>query len=124
MWTHEILKDIWNGENIPEDWRTNIPMPVYKQKGDVLECGKHRGIKLLEHLLKDTYESITTMVRTPQGTSEEFGVKAGLHEGSSLSPLLFIIVLDVVSEECGGGLLWEIKAEINIFLISYYFSQY
>ncbi|XP_047497766.1 uncharacterized protein LOC125044848 [Penaeus chinensis] len=39
---------------------------------------------------------------TPQGTSE-----VGLHQGSSLSPLLSIIVIDVVSEECGEGLLWE-----------------
>ncbi|XP_063591871.1 uncharacterized protein LOC134768959 [Penaeus indicus] len=41
-----------SGENIPEDWRTSILVPVYKQKSDVLECGNHRGIKLLEHLLK------------------------------------------------------------------------
>ncbi|XP_063597249.1 uncharacterized protein LOC134773932 [Penaeus indicus] len=52
MWTHKILKKIWNGENIPEDWRTSILVPVYKQEGDVLECGNHRGMKLLEHLLK------------------------------------------------------------------------
>ncbi|XP_063590237.1 craniofacial development protein 2-like [Penaeus indicus] len=91
MWTHEI----WNGENIPEDWRTSILVPIYKQNGDVLKCGNHRGIKLLEHLLKDTYESVIIMVRTPQGTSEEFEVNVGLHQGSSLSPLLFIIVIDV-----------------------------
>ncbi|XP_047480602.1 uncharacterized protein LOC125033263 [Penaeus chinensis] len=146
-----------------KDWGTSILVPVYKEKSNVLECGNHRGIKLLEYLLKvkekildqkirevvdignmqlaldrgearqilvprelvywclpkkgvpeylinivkDTYESVTTMVRTPQGTSEEFEVKVGLHQGSSLSPLLFIIVIDVVSEECGGGLLWE-----------------
>ncbi|XP_063592180.1 craniofacial development protein 2-like [Penaeus indicus] len=48
----EYRRQIWNGENIPEGWRTSILVSVYKQKGDVLECGNHRGIKLLEHLLK------------------------------------------------------------------------
>ncbi|XP_047500164.1 uncharacterized protein LOC125046432 [Penaeus chinensis] len=47
------------------------------------------------------------MVRTPQGTSEDIEVRVSLHQGSILSPLLFILVIDVVSEECGGGLLWE-----------------
>ncbi|XP_063584686.1 uncharacterized protein LOC134762244 [Penaeus indicus] len=28
MWTHDILKKIWNGENILEDWRTSILVPV------------------------------------------------------------------------------------------------
>ncbi|XP_047482494.1 uncharacterized protein LOC125034637 [Penaeus chinensis] len=40
-----------------------------------------------------SYESVTTMVRTPQGTLEEFEVKVGLYQGSSLSPLIFIIVI-------------------------------
>ncbi|XP_063611341.1 uncharacterized protein LOC134785023 [Penaeus indicus] len=52
MWTHEILEKIWNGENIPELWRTSILVPLYREKGDVLEYGNHRGIKPLERLLK------------------------------------------------------------------------
>jgi len=27
-------------------------LPIYKGKGDPIECGSHRGTKLLEHVIK------------------------------------------------------------------------
>ena len=38
------------------------------------------------------YEKARTTVRTKQGSSEEFEVKVGVHQGSVLSPLLFVAV--------------------------------
>ncbi len=37
---------------IPEDWKNSITVPIYKEKGDALECGKYRGVRLLEHGMK------------------------------------------------------------------------
>jgi len=37
---------------IPEDWNLSVVLPVYKGKGDPMECGSYRGIKLLEHAMK------------------------------------------------------------------------
>ena len=37
---------------MPEDWKQSEIVPIYKQKGDPLECGNYRGIKLLEHGMK------------------------------------------------------------------------
>ena len=41
---------------IPNDWNKsyliNVYNNVYKDKGDALECGSYRGIKLLEHAMK------------------------------------------------------------------------
>ena len=46
-------------------------------------------------------------MRTPvQGYSEEFEVK-GVHQGSVLSPLLFMIVLEALSREFPCGVPWE-----------------
>ena len=160
-------------------------MPIYKQKGDPLECGNYRGIKLLEHgmkilekiierrlrktveidpmqfgfmpgrgtldaiftfqqiqeklqekrkelfttfvdlekaydrvqrdlvywsprkrkvpeklvrLVKATYKKATTVVRTAHVKTGQFEIEVGLHQGSGLSPFLFTIVLDTISE--------------------------
>ena len=37
------------------------------------------------------YEAAKTTVRTSDGNSDSFEVKVGLHQGSVLSPLLFVI---------------------------------
>ena len=38
--------------SIPEDWKSSVVLPIYKGKGDPMECGPYRGIKLLEHAMK------------------------------------------------------------------------
>jgi len=37
---------------IPEDWKSSVVLPIYKGKGDPMECVSDRGIKLLEHAIK------------------------------------------------------------------------
>ena len=54
------------------------------------------------------YEGSRTKVRVGSGTSDEFGVRVGVHQVSVLSPLLFPIVVDVVREHAREGLLNEI----------------
>ena len=49
-----------------------------------------------------TYKNARTVVLTDDGVSEEFEVGVGLHQGSALSPLLFIIVMDRVSRKVRG----------------------
>ena len=45
------------------------------------------------------YEGAQTVVRTTEGDSKAFNVKVGLHQGSVLSLLLFVIVMEMISRE-------------------------
>ena len=40
------------GEHAPDEWCDNLTIPLYKGKGDALQCGKYRGLRLLEHGMK------------------------------------------------------------------------
>ena len=44
-----FVKGLLMGENMPESWKRSTIFPLYKGKGNVLECGNYRTIKLLEH---------------------------------------------------------------------------
>ena len=59
-------------------------------------------------LVQSMYKDVRSRVRVGSGYSEEFGVKVGVHRGSVLSPLLFIIVLEVLSREFQTGCPWEL----------------
>jgi len=37
---------------MPNEWRTSIVIPLYKDKGDIQDCNNYRGIKLLSHTMK------------------------------------------------------------------------
>jgi hypothetical protein len=178
---------------------------VYKGKGDALECGSYRGIKLLDHVMKvlerviekkvrskvvindmqfgfrpgrgttdaifivrqvqerylekkrdlwmafvdlekafdrvprevvwwalrslgveewlvtvirAMYEGVTTAVRMKNGESGSFEVKVGVHQGSVLSPLLFIMVLEALSKEFCVGVPWELFYADDLCLIA------
>ena len=53
------------------------------------------GVRMVE----GTYDKTTARVVVGEGASEEFEVKIGLRQGSVLSPLLFIAVLDLISRK-------------------------
>ena len=64
------------------------------------------------------YERARTVVRTKQGYSTEFEVKVGVHQGSVLSPLLFVAVMEVVTWGVKEGLPWELLYADDLVLVA------
>ena len=61
----------------------------------------------LVQVVMSMYEGARTVVRASFGNSESFPVRVGVHQGSVLSPLLFIMVMEAVTKYSKSGLPWE-----------------
>ncbi|KAK3526810.1 hypothetical protein QTP70_033548 [Hemibagrus guttatus] len=63
-------------------------------------CMRKSGVaEKYVRVVQDMYERSRTVVRCAVGQTEEFKVEVGLNQGSALSPFLFAIVMDQLSEE-------------------------
>ena len=191
---HDLAAAIICDGKVPSDWEQSFIVCLYKGKGDTLERGNYRGLKLTEQVMKilerivdglirqlvsiddsqfgfvpgrgttdaifvvrqlqekylavnkrlylafvdlekafdrvprkviwwalrklgveewivrlvqGMYTNVRSRVHVGEGYSEEFEVKVGVHQGSVLSPLLFILVLEALSREFRSGVSWE-----------------
>ena len=55
------------------------------------------------------------VVRTVDGNSSSFEVKVGMHQGSTLSPLLFVIVMEAISMRYGDGAGNTVEENSSVF---------
>ena len=200
----DLLQKIFEQEKMPEEWRDSVIVPIFKEKGDIQDCGNYRGIKMISHtmkiweriigrrlreetsieeqfgfmpgrgttdaivaatqviekhremqkalhlvfidlekaydrvprqevgmclreqgvpekyvrLLKDTYEDARTQVKTSIGLTGKITVRVRLHQGSSLSPYLFDMILDVMSGASKSSPPWCMLFADDIVLCS------
>ena len=72
--------------------------------------------EILVKVVISLYEVSKTKVKVGSKLSEEFDVVVGVHQGSVLSPLLFAIVVAVVTENARESLMKEVLYADNLVL--------
>ena len=48
----QLCQRVLDGKGVPDNWKTSVVVSIFKGKGDVMNCGSYRGVKLLEHGMK------------------------------------------------------------------------
>ncbi|KAK3528885.1 hypothetical protein QTP70_012078 [Hemibagrus guttatus] len=82
-------------------------------------CMRKSGVaEKYVRVVQDMYERSRTVVRCAVGQTEEFNVEVGLHQGSALSPFLFAIVMDQLSEEVRQKSPWTMMFADDIVICS------
>ncbi|KAK3538755.1 hypothetical protein QTP86_015646 [Hemibagrus guttatus] len=82
-------------------------------------CMRKSGVaEKYVRVVQDMYERSRTVVRCAVGQTEKFNVEVGLHQGSALSPFLFAIVMDQLSEEVRQESPWTMMFADDIVICS------
>ncbi|KAK3507571.1 hypothetical protein QTP70_028647 [Hemibagrus guttatus] len=118
----EVLEDL---PPAPAKNQTRVPLPDLEKAYDRVPreelwyCMRKSGVaEKYVRVVQDMYERSRTVVRCAVGQTEEFKVEVGLHQGSALSPFLFAIVMDRLSEEVRQESPWTMMFADDIVICS------
>ena len=50
-----IINKLSDGDNIPDDWKNSITLPIFKGKGNAMKCGNYSEVRLQEHSEQNTF---------------------------------------------------------------------
>ncbi|KAK3543455.1 hypothetical protein QTP70_020933, partial [Hemibagrus guttatus] len=120
----EFLASLFNrvleSEKMPEEWRRNLEKAYDRvPREELWYCMRKSGVaEKYVRVVQDMYERSRTVVRCAVGQTEEFNVEVGLHQGSALSPFLFAIVMDQLSEEVRQESPWTMMFADDIVICS------
>ncbi|XGW10232.1 hypothetical protein V3C99_012037 [Haemonchus contortus] len=64
------------------------------------------------------YTSPKSRVQTAAGTSTDFPISVGVHQGSALSPLLFVVVMDAITKDLQKPAPWTLLYADDVMLAS------
>ena len=69
-------------------------------------------------IVQDIYDDSITVVRCAVGVTEGFKVNVGLHQGSTLSPCLFAMVMDRITDDIREEAPWTMMFADDIVICS------
>jgi hypothetical protein len=87
-WMTELFNTIVLEGKIPTDWSKSWIVGIYKGKGDAMECGSYRGIKLLEHTMKVFERVMESRIRDRVDIDE---MQFGFRPGKGTTDAIFIV---------------------------------
>ena len=86
-------------------------------RAEVWNCLRMKGVpEGYVRLIQDMYRRCTTQIRCATGVTMDFEVNVGVHRGSVLSPLLFNIVMDFLTEEVRLEAPWNMMFADDVVL--------
>jgi hypothetical protein len=63
------------------------------------------------------YDNVVTSVRISDGDTNDFLINIGLHQGSTLNPYLFALVMDEVTRDIQCGIPWCMLFADDVILV-------
>jgi len=82
----DLFRKVYDQEKMPDAWRESVIIPIYKEKGDIQDCGNYRGIKLMSHTMKIWERIIEKRIRNE--TDWRTSLALCLEEGQLMLSLL------------------------------------
>ena len=87
-------------------------------RSEVWRCMREKGVsEKYVRLVQDMYRDVTPQVSSCVGITDEFNIKVGLHQGSTLSPYIFDLIMDVLSEGIQEEAPWTMLFADDIVLV-------
>lgn len=68
--------------------------------------------------IKILYNNTSGVVRTPSGTSPPFPITVGVHQGSAISPFIFILCMNLITADLQTPHPWSLLFADDVFLAS------
>jgi len=68
-------------------------------------------------IIRDMYDGVVANIRTCGGITSDFSVTIGLHQGSAMSPFLFVIVMDEFTRDIQDEIPWCMLFADDIILV-------
>jgi hypothetical protein len=68
-------------------------------------------------LIKNMYDNIVTSVQTSDRDTNDFLINIRLHQGSALSPYLFVLVMDEVTRDIQSDIHWCMLFTDDVILV-------